>query len=309
MSAVLVTGANGFVGRHLVPALHEQSHQVMGVMRTDDATIAERLTHTWPTLGLIADDLRDVDTVIHLAGMAHAPAQGADRAALFNVNVDQSVNLYRQAVAAGVRRFIWLSSIKVLGDRSAGPLSVDAPYLPGDDYAASKVDAEKCLLAEPAGDTALCIVRPPLVYGPGVKANFLSMLRYATSVWPLPLASALAPRAWLGVHNLVDLLLHLLENELVVEPRIWHVRDAEESSVRDMLELIATQAGHKLKLWRCPPALAMGGASLIGQGARAARLFEPLQVDMQQTESLLGWQPPHSQAQQIEETVGWYQSC
>lgn len=300
---VLVTGASGFVGRHLTPGLTAAGCAVQGVVR--DQNTAPELQKVWPSLGLIAEDLASVDCVFHLAGLAHAGAQGADHHALLNVNVDQTVNLFRQAVQAGVRRFVWLSSIKVLGDQSDRPLPVTAPYAPADDYAASKTAAEQQLLAEPAGGTQLCIVRPPLVYGEGVQANFLSMLGYALSGWPLPLKSAVAPRAWLSVHNLINLLLHMREAELP-DQSIWHVRDAEETSVANMLSCMARCANRDLHLWPLPPGLALALASLIGKHDMAARLFQPLQVDMSATQSMLGWQPPIPQQQAINEVVAWY---
>ena len=312
MSRVLVTGANGFIGRHLTPAVHAAGHRTEGVVRMavpgETLNGQGELHKVWPSLGLIADDLAGVDCLFHLAGLAHAGARGADRQALFHVNLDQTVNLYRQAVRAGVKRFIWLSSIKVLGDSSTSPLAVGAPYRPGDDYAASKAAAEQQLLSEPAGNTQLCIVRPPLVYGVGVQANFLRMLRFALSGWPLPFKSATAPRAWLSVHNLVDLLLALGRAEGLPGQSIWHVRDAEETAVTDMLALMAGCAGRGLQQWPVPPGVAMWAARLVGKGDMAARLFLPLQVDMTETGAKLQWQPEVAQSQAIEEVVQWYQT-
>ncbi len=307
----LVTGATGFIGRYLVPALSDAGFDVQGVVRNGAAASASAshpaLQKQWPSLGLIADDLAGVDTVFHLAGLAHAGAQGADPQALYNVNVDQTVNLFRQAVQAGVQRFVWLSSIKVLGDSSSEPLPVSAPYAPGDDYAHSKVAAERQLMDEECGATRLCIVRPPLVYGPQVQANFLRMLHWALSAWPLPLRSARAPRAWLSVHNLVDLLLTLARVEQLPQQSIWHVRDAEQTAVTEMLSLIAASAGHPLRQWPLPPGLGLTLASVIGKRDMAGRLFLPLEVDMSQTLAELPWQPPVAQRQAIQEVVAWYQ--
>ncbi len=312
MSRVLVTGANGFIGRHLTPALHRAGHQTEGVVRVASTAAAQdvhdALYKVWPSLGLIADDLAGVDSLYHLAGLAHAGARSADRQALFHVNMDQTVNLYRQAVQAGVKRFIWLSSIKVLGDSSPNPLPVNAPYRPGDDYAASKMAAEQRLLTEPAGQTQLCIVRPPLVYGVGVQANFLSMLRYALCGWPLPFKAATAPRAWLSVHNLVGLLLSLGRADGLPQRSIWHVRDAEETSVSAMLTLMAAHAGRRSHQWPLPPGLAMALARLVGKGDMAVRLFLPLQVEMSETAAQLHWQPEVAQSNAIEEVVQWYQT-
>jgi len=286
MSLAWVTGANGFIGGHLSAALGDAGWQVERAAR-----------------GAALN--KQVDTVFHLAGLAHTGAQAADRAEMFAVNVDRTVNLYRQAVAAGVGRFVWVSSIKVLGDSSAAPLTVDAPYRPGDAYAQSKAAAEQALLAEPCGDTKLCIVRPPLVYGAGVRANFLALLDAALSGWPLPLKSATAPRAWVGVHNLADLLLLLGGRQTLPEARIWHVRDDEETSVQEMAALLARAAGRPVRQWRLNPRLALVLGTLAGHKGAAERLFLPLPMDMTQTTQALGWQPPWTQVREIYEVAKW----
>lgn len=292
MKRACVTGANGFIGGHLVPALQAADWAVVPLARDELATA----------------QLSGIDTLFHLAGLAHAGAQGADREHMFEVNVNQSVNLYRAAVAAGVRRFIWLSSIKVLGDVSASPLSADAPRHPGDDYAQSKAAAEEALLNEPRGETQLCIVRPPLVYGPNVQANFLSLLRAANSPWPLPFKSARAQRAWLGVDNLVDLLLVLANSPAAGEQAIWHVRDAQESSVGELLATLRNIQGRPPGLWSVSPEMALRLGRMFGRAETASRLFEPLRVDMQATERLLGWQPPVTQNQALKQVMAWYQT-
>lgn len=287
MSTAWVTGANGFIGAHLVRALGEAGWQVERPAR--DIALNKR-----------------VDAVYHLAGLAHARARGVGEAEMFAGNVDRTLASYRRAVEQGVGRFVWLSSIKVLGDSSPEPLKVDAPYRPGDVYARSKAAAEEALLAEPCGDTDLCIVRPPLVYGPGVGANFLSLAKAALSGWPLPLQSAIAARAWVGVHNLVDLLMLLAQRETLPEPRVWHVRDDEQSSVREMIALLAAAAGRPVRRWALNPTIALAAGKLVGRKDAAARLFLPFPVDMTPTTDVLGWRPPHTQAREIDEVIQWY---
>jgi len=287
MNSAWVTGAGGFIGRHLVPALRQRGWQVDVAAR--GASLHE-----------------PVHTVFHLAGIAHAGAQGSGREEMFAVNVDATLRLYREALAVGVKRFIWLSSIKTLGDSSLEPLTVDAPYRAGDVYAQSKVAAEQQLLAAEAPTTDLCIVRPPLVYGAGVQANYLSLLRASLCGWPLPLRSATAERAWVGVHNLVDLMILLAQIECLPAQRIWHVRDEEQASVREMVTQLAAQAGRPSRLWPLHPKLALAIGWLLGRGAMASRLFTPLRVDMSQTSKLLGWRAPRTQAQEIDEVVQWF---
>ena len=290
MATAVVTGASGFIGSHLVPAL-----QGLGWMVVT------------PERGQAAQALAAADTVFHLAGMAHANAQGGSEQDLLRVNVEDTLTLYRQSVAAGVGRFIWLSSIKALGDVSDRPFTPNDTPAPGDAYGHSKAAAEAALLAEPPSDTALHIVRPPLVYGPGVKANFLSLIRFACSPWPLPLAGATAPRAWVGVNNLIDLLLRLASDPAVASA-IWHVRDAEQTSVRDMLLHIGDLWGRRPRLFALPEGLLMAGAGLLDRRDMAQRLLCPLQVDMQATQSVLGWQPPLSQMEELTRVVTWYRT-
>jgi UDP-N-acetyl-alpha-D-quinovosamine dehydrogenase len=308
MSTALVTGAGGFVGRHLVKVLAGADWQIKTLVRNQKTPQSPNPCAAYLAAAEPLLQAGDVDVVFHLGGLAHAGAQGADEAQMRLVTVDQTLALYRRAVAAGVPRFVWLSSIKVLGDTSAEPLGVNAPYQPGDIYAAAKVQAERALLAEPARDTQLCIVRPPLVYGSGVQANFLSLLQAAGSGWMLPLKSATAPRAWLAVDNLCDFLLLLATREVLPAPQIWHVRDAEQSSVAMMLTSLREMMHKPPALVPVPASIALAVATLLGRRAMAQRLFLPLMVDMTLTQNELGWQPPLSQAQALAQTVTWFQT-
>lgn len=292
MRCAAVTGASGFIGGHLVSALEKQGWQVRCI----------------PRAGLKAPDLQNVDTLFHLAGLAHAGAQGADRREMFAVNAELTLALYRQAIEADVGRFVWLSSIKVLGDDSEQPLTVEAPYQPGDVYAESKAEAERMLLEQARGHTRLSIVRPPLVYGCGVRANFYALLSAADSSWPLPLKSALAPRAWVGVDNLVDLLLSLADRSENGEQEIWHVRDLEESNVGQMVSDCRELMGRSARLWPVTPKVAMAAGTLLGRKDVISRLFQPLRVDMSATQRELGWQPPYAQSHQLKQVVAWYQT-
>jgi UDP-N-acetyl-alpha-D-quinovosamine dehydrogenase len=297
MPAALVTGASGFVGVHLVQALEQQGWQVHKVDR-----------HT----SLDQYQLSQQDVVFHLAALAHAGAQGADEAMMMKVNAQQTLHRFEQACSAGAGHFVWLSSIKVLGDSSARALTPEDPYAPGDIYARSKVRGEELLLAaakklQPHASPALSIVRPPLVYGPGVSANFLSLWRAAMSPWPLPLGAANAPRAWLGVDNLVSFLLARVAGHAQMSATIWHVCDDEQTSVREMLTNLRALVNRSANLWTLPVGLIKAAAALLGKQGSVSRLFDPLPVDDSQSRQLLSWTPPVTQQQQLEKVLTWYQ--
>ena len=220
MTLAAVSGASGFIGTALTAALAAQGIAV----RPDVGPDGRRL----PLSGQAAAAwLRGADIVYHLAGIAHESAARARQADFMAVNHGLTLSLYQASAAAGVPAFVWLSSIKALGETAATPLGVDAPRAPQGSYARSKAQAELGLLrASQAGGPRLTIVRPPLVYGPGVKGNFARLLKLCASPWPLPLAGACAPRALLGLDNLVDLLIHLAQP--VNPPTFIHARDDEE---------------------------------------------------------------------------------
>ncbi len=303
MRRVLVTGAEGFIGRHLVAHLLAGGWQVDGSTRRQPDRPAYQVV---PAASLAGHDLSSYDVVFHLAGMAHGNVRGRSEQQLTSLNVDQTLALYRQAVAAKVPKFIWLSSIKVMGDISLTPFSVDDTPDPRDAYGRSKARAEQALQAEMVDTTRLSMVRSALVYGPGVKHNFFMLLKLAKSGLPLPLGSAKAPRAMVSVDNLVDLLDTLANTEVAPLPAILHVRDAEESSVRHLFQRLAGSLGTKPRLFPFNPGVAISLARVIGKGALAERLFCPLQVDMQSTIDALDWRPPYEQSSELEKVAQWY---
>lgn len=297
---VLVTGAGGFIGRHLIKALDATGYQTIAQSRSDQAMRANR--HVTDTAEV---NLAEVDCIIHLAGLAHAGVQSASREALRRINVEASKALYARALAARVPRFIWLSSIKVLGNMAMEPLSPTAPYDPKDDYAVSKVQAEQALLSE-GGGASLAIVRPPIVYGPGVKANFLRLLQWADRGLPLPLGRATAPRAWVAVDNLISLLLVLITYQ--GKETVWHVRDLEETSVASILRRMMSLCGRPDRLVNVPSGVMGALADWVGKSEDAERLFSPLRVDIERTQGSLDWCPPLTQVSAIQEVVGWYRA-
>ncbi len=305
MKRAVITGASGFVGQHLAPCLAARGYALEAVAADPSAAQAvlppQTPVATWDQL----PEWRDVDVVFHLGGLAHANA-ATDAKTLYEANVERTLHLHRHARACGVRQFVWLSSIKALGDVSTAPFMPDASGHPTDEYGRSKALAERALVAQSEGDMVLSIVRTPLIYGAGVKDNFLNMLKMVERGWPLPLAASQAPRAWLGIGNLLDFLMCLVTHEAAREAQIWHVRDAEETSVRVMLETAAELFGKPIRLWHVNPGLARFGARLLGREEIAERLFSPLQLDVSQTETLLGWHPSRTQREELAEAVAWY---
>ncbi len=307
MTRAVISGASGFVGRHLAAHLKDLGWQVEALAVEPSATAVAvpglETVHGWEQLP--AWD--DVDVVFHLGGLAHANV-AAPVKRLYEVNVEQTLALYRHARERGVRQFVWLSSIKALGDVSVEPFTVNSPTQPADPYGQSKALAERALMAEDAGEIILSIVRPPLIYGPGVKANFLRLLSWAERGWPLPLARATSPRSWLAVDNLADFLVQLTTVDAAREAQIWHVRDVEEASVADLMRQLGAALGQRIRLWPVNARVALALSRLVGQGRVAERLFCPLQLDVSATERLLGWHAPIAQREALAKVAAWYQA-
>ena len=246
-----------------------------------------------------AQRLEGVDLVVHLAGLAH---RRAGRDELLTVNERWPVTLFEAASVAGVTDFVWLSSIKVLGDSSEQPLREADAYRPADEYAESKMRAEiKLLDIAPTSATSLSIIRPPLVYGPGVKANFAALIRLAERCGrglPLPLGAATAKRSLIGVANLCDLIVTVPGHS-----GIFHGADAEDISVANLLLSLGARPDRLLAV---PASFGRRLAQLTGQLSLYGKLFRPLQVDQRATCEALRWRPPLTMAEQIEETVAWY---
>lgn len=305
MSTTLVTGAGGFIGRHLCRHLAARGHRVISVssQRVPQAANAHvRLLEA--DEASVARALKGVHAVYHLAAIAHEAAAAADPARMREINVETPVRWLRAADRAGVERFVWLSSIKVLGDVSAEPLTVDAPYRPGNEYARGKVEAEQRLQDETLEHTDLVMVRPPLVYGEGVRGNFQALLRLAQSGWPLPLGRAAALRSLVGVHNLCDLLVSLPARGR----GIYHVTDGEDLSVAELVARLRRLEGRPRRLVPVPRWLLAGAATAAGRRATYSRLFEPLRLDDSATRTELGWTPPCSVDHQLERTQAWFSS-
>jgi nucleoside-diphosphate-sugar epimerase len=309
MKRVLVTGANGFVGRTLCETLAARGYVVRAATRADASTPAAEQVVVGD-LGPRTDwgrALEDVDAIVHLAARVHSlDDRPADAEAYFDVNVRGTERLAEAAVRAGVARFVFLSSVKVNGDGRAAPYRPDDPPSPRGPYAQSKAKAERSLL-ELAARSSLEVVcvRSPLVYGPGVRANFLRLLDGVHAQRRLPLGGVANRRSLVNVWNLCDLLAHVVEHRAAAG-RIWLASDAEDVSTAELIRRIAAKLGKSPRLFYFPPALLLLAGRLVGKGAEVARLCESLVVDVGATRRDLGWSPPVGLDEGLDRTVRWY---
>ena len=251
--------------------------------------------------------LEGIDTVFHLAARVHVQGEPDEvgAAAFLSVNVEATAALARAAAASGVGRFIFVSSVKVMGDVSARrPFVEDDSPQPQDAYGRSKLAAEQAL-AQIAGQIQVSIVRPPLVYGPGVRANFLSLLKLAASRWPLPLGAAQAPRSMVFIDNLVDALIACATRPHG-SPATYFVSDGRDVSVAELVRLMRVEMGVPVRLWNLPAGVVGAVTKGLGRADAAARLFSPLQVDIGRIRRELGWSPPVTAESGLRSTVRWF---
>ncbi len=298
----LVTGANGFVGSALCARLLRGGTAVRGAARFQSTLPDGVEAIAVGSLSSVTDwtvALRSVDQVVHLAARVHVMNDKSTNplAEFRQVNVEGTANLARQAAAAGVRRFVYLSSIKVNGEftQEGHPFTADDAPAPEDPYGVSKHEAEQAL-RQIAADSGIevVIIRPPLVYGPGVKANFESMMRWLARGVPLPLAAVTQNRRSLvALDNLVDLIRTCLSHPAAAN-QTFLVSDGEDLSTADLLRRMGAALGHPARLLYLPPSLLKLGAQAVNKPGIYQRLCGSLQLDIAKTRQLLGWTPPVS---------------
>ena len=304
---VLVTGANGFVGSHLCAYLAGKDIACRRAVRCregvgPDATEVGEIDGTTDWTRALAG----ITVVVHLAARVHVLREKAlDPLAEFRrVNVEGTAGLARQAAAAGVRRFIFLSTIKVNGEEtSTRPFAPDDRPAPVEPYSISKLEAEEALrvIARETG-LELVILRPPLVYGRGVAGNFARLVRLVRQGWYLPLGSVRNRRSLLGVENLCSLLTLCLAHPGAAN-KVLLASDGQDVSTPDLVRGIAQVCGVAPRLLPLPVALLQLLAGLCGRGPEMRRLTGSLQIDISRTSTLLGWQPPLTLAQGLRQCV------
>lgn len=316
MTTVLVTGASGFVGRPLCRRLVREGFRTLGTVRRTDARdrlppqVEPRLVpdlaahEDWDAL------LAGVDLVVHLAARAHVfdDAPEAALALCRRANVTATRRLVQAACLRPVRRFVHLGSIKAVGE--GGPHAYDerTPCVPRDAYGTTKLEAERVLFESAAGTPLEPVVlRPPLVYGPEVRGNFLRLLDAVARGLPLPLASVTACRSLIGVDNLVDAIVATLRHPQAAG-HVFHVADDRTLGIREVVEHLARLCDRPARLFPVPPAFLRLAGRIAGRSAEIERLVGSLKVDCTAIRECLGWRPPVSVEQGLSDTVAWFRS-
>ncbi|MFY0666004.1 MAG: SDR family oxidoreductase [Natronospirillum sp.] len=298
---VLITGANGFVGKYVLAklALSDSQKIVRAALRS-----STQANHNLDTveIGDIARTtdwqvaLNDVSVVVHTAARAHIMSdEVADPLAEYRrVNVEGTLSLARQAAQAGIRRFVFISSIGVNGISNMEPFTVDDVANPVEPYAVSKLEAE-IGLRQLAEETSMevVIIRPPLVYGRGAPGNFGRLAALARKNLPLPLGAIHNQRSLVGIDNLMDLIVTCIDHPAAAN-ETFLVSDGRDLSTTELLRLMTQAAGKSPRLIPVPMKLITLGATLLGKKAIADRLCGSLRVDITHTKATLGWQPPVS---------------
>ena len=312
---ILVTGASGFVGRRLCAVLVGAGHQVVAPVRSDEARA--RVPGEVDTVvvsrpldpGAVTPLIDGVEAVVHLVARVHVMAETeTDPLAEFRrINVDGTRRMVAAAQAAGVRHFVYLSTIKVNGESREGPYTESDVPRPVDAYAQSKLEAEGVVRSAERG-LAWTIIRPPLVYGPGVGGNFGRLLRLAgvASRWPLPLGGIDDLRSMIFVDNLADAIATTVAHPAALD-RTFLVSDDHDVSVSELLRRLAVAIGGRSRLFRAPSGLLRQAGLLLGRDADLDRLFGTLRINCNLIQSTLDWRPQVGLDEGLRMTAKWWQ--
>lgn len=313
---VLVTGANGFVGTALCDALIRDGHNVLGTVRQSSDNLLQRTNIKYLSLGEIDEftdwsaALNGVEVVIHVAARAHVMQDSTlnSLAEFRKINSQGTEHLARSAAQSGVKRFVFISSIKVNGEETQGckKFTEEDERSPRDSYSVSKSEAELALqlVAKETG-LEVTIIRPPLVYGPNVKANFLNLLYWIDYGIPLPVKLIKNKRSLIFIGNLVDALITCATHPEAAN-KIYLVSDGEDVSTRQLICYIAGALNRQDRVFSFPVTLMHILAKLVGKLAEIDRLTQSLVVDNSKIQRELGWQPPYTMAQGLQATAEWY---
>jgi nucleoside-diphosphate-sugar epimerase len=311
MAVIAVTGASGFVGQRVLSDLARRGHFAIGVVRGGGAGLTRAVGEIGPTTDW-ARALDGVEIVVHCAARAHViQEQAEDPISLYRcVNVDGTRRLAEQAARLGVARLVYLSSVKAAGERSSlgRPLAVSDVPVPEDAYGVSKREAELALReVETTTGLETVIVRPPLVYGPGVKGNFRRLMGAIAGGWPLPVGALDNRRSIVSLANLTDFIAICVESPIAAG-RTFFVADGEDLSTASLARRLGAALDRPARLLPVSGAVLSTLGRLTGKAAEIERLVGTLQVDLADNYELLGWSPPQTVDQGLRETADWFRS-
>ena len=316
MGRVLVTGANGFIGRALCDGLRQRAIPLRRVFRMPPGDYdSGEAGSDWIAVGDInahtdwAGALEGIETVIHLAARVHVMEERVDDslAEYRMVNTSGTERLARAAVKAGVKRFLYISSVKVNGEATEdSPFTEESPADPRDPYAVSKWEAE-CALRDIAAETELeaVIIRLPLVYGPEVGGNFLRLLNWVYKGMPLPFGSIRNKRSLLYLGNLVDFLIVCADHPQA-PGNTFLISDGDDLSTPELVRKLARGLNRPAHLVSFPSTVMRLGAKAVNRETDLRRLLGSLQVDPGKARTVIGWSPPLSADEGISRAAVWY---
>lgn len=314
---VLVTGASGFVGEHLVKHLLEKGHDVRGVSRQRDCSFPKENKYEHVTLSnpFSIEAWRPItsgmDAVVHLIAKTHSPERGklSELPDYRHINVDITKAVLEASQEAGLKRFIYMSSIKAVGEETVPgeAFSENSPCNPSDSYGISKREAEELILnySEKIGTV---ILRPPLIYGPGVKGNFLRLLKLVEKGYPLPFGSLNNARSMLYVGNLVQAIVTCLGSDKATG-QIFHIADNETPSTKELVLEIGRALEKRTCLIPVPISVLRMASSLTGRDREISKLTNSLVLSTEKITKTIGWETTISTKFGIETTCYWFKNC
>lgn len=304
----LVTGGTGFIGKRLVQTLLQNGIEIRLLSRSqkqENTIICDLQTENIPKNTFVG-----IDLVFHLAARAHKVADHLERPMeeYRKINRDATYRLAMEAAKNGVKRFVYVSSIGVLGSSTSNdcPFDNKTPYNPNESYAISKMEAEICLKKiSDSTEMEIVIVRPPLVYGSAAPGNFHRLLKLVDSGLPLPFGGLHSKKSMISLNNLCDLLI---KTAMISLPKYCQlvVSDGSDWSTAELIRLIAKHIGSKSPLFSVPFSVLIAVASLIGKKAEISKLAVPLKVDGSETARILNWSPVQSPENGVKEAVEYY---
>ena len=307
---IAITGSNGFIGKHLVKSIKSKGHQVRLIQKLRGPNVFQ--INDISTFDNWAKALEGVDIVIHCASRVHdfdKPTESSYRE-FEKINVLATQKIALQSAKSNVKRLIFLSTVKVNGEKTKEgfPLKNNSPSCPKDLYAKSKLKAEKILYSiSQKEDLEIVIIRPPLVYGPYVKANFLKMIELVYKGIPLPFLSISNNRSMIYVENLVSFMIVCLDNDSA-KNKTFLVSDEQTISTPNLIKLIAKFLKKNLNLFPCPVIILTLLGFLTRNSNKINKLTDSLEIDPQETYEIMDWRPPFTTEKGIKKTVAWFEN-